>query len=142
MYVGVDRQWQDRRCSPATIGAAGSGPQGTRRISPFLIQQIANGIMVGSIYALIAMGVAMIYGVMNVPDFALGAKAMLGGYVAFFFTATFHQAYGVALVGSIVVLACSAWASSAGSSGQLPMPARSTASSRRSACCWCSRISR
>ncbi len=61
--------------------------------------------MVGSIYALIAMGVAMIYGVMNVPDFALGAKAMLGGYVAFFFTATFHQAYGVALVGSIVMLA-------------------------------------
>jgi len=61
--------------------------------------------MVGSIYALIAMGVAMIYGVMNVPDFALGAKAMLGGYVAFFLTATFHQAYGVALAGSVAVLA-------------------------------------
>ncbi len=61
--------------------------------------------MIGSIYALIAMGVAMIYGVMNVPDFALGAKAMLGGYVAFLLTATFHQAYGVALVGSILVLA-------------------------------------
>jgi branched-chain amino acid transport system permease protein len=51
------------------------------------------------------MGVAMIYGVMNVPDFALGAKAMLGGYVAFFMTAAFHQAYGVALIGSIVALA-------------------------------------
>lgn len=61
--------------------------------------------MVGSIYALIAMGVAMIYGVMNVPDFALGAKAMLGGYVAFLLTASFHQNYGVALIGSIVVLA-------------------------------------
>jgi len=73
-------------------------------MSPFLIQQVANGIMVGSIYALIAMGVAMIYGVMNVPDFALGAKAMLGGYVAFLFTATFQQSYGVALIGSIVVL--------------------------------------
>jgi branched-chain amino acid transport system permease protein len=61
--------------------------------------------MVGSIYALVAMGVAMIYGVMNVPDFALGAKAMLGGYVAFFFTASFHQTYWVALLGSIVMLA-------------------------------------
>ncbi len=61
--------------------------------------------MVGSIYALIAMGVAMIYGVMNVPDFALGAKAMLGAYVAFLLTASFHQNYGVALIGSIVVLA-------------------------------------
>lgn len=61
--------------------------------------------MVGSIYALIAMGVAMIYGVMNVPDFALGAKAMLGGYVAFLLTASLHQNYGVALIGSIVVLA-------------------------------------
>lgn len=61
--------------------------------------------MVGSIYALIAMGVAMIYGVMNVPDFALGAKAMLGGYVAFLVTASLHQNYGVALIGSIVVLA-------------------------------------
>jgi branched-chain amino acid transport system permease protein len=76
-----------------------------RLISTFLIQQIANGIMVGSIYALIAMGVAMIYGVMNVPDFALGAKAMLGGYVAFFMTASFHQSYGIALAASIVVLA-------------------------------------
>jgi branched-chain amino acid transport system permease protein len=61
--------------------------------------------MVGSIYTLIVMGVVMIYGVMNVPDFALGAKAMLGVYVAFLFTATFHQAYGVALAVSIVVLA-------------------------------------
>ena len=61
--------------------------------------------MIGSIYALLAMGVAMIYGVMNVPDFALGAKAMLGGYVAFFLTASFHQTYGVALAGSIVALA-------------------------------------
>lgn len=61
--------------------------------------------MVGSIYALIAMGVAMIYGVMNVPDFALGAKAMLGAYVAFLLTTSFHQNYGVALIGSIVVLA-------------------------------------
>ncbi|MGI4953204.1 MAG: branched-chain amino acid ABC transporter permease [Janthinobacterium lividum] len=74
-------------------------------MSPFLVQQIANGIMIGSIYALIAMGVAMIYGVMNVPDFALGAKAMLGGYVAFLLTTTFHQAYGVALIGSILALA-------------------------------------
>lgn len=61
--------------------------------------------MVGSIYALIAMGVAMIYGVMNVPDFALGAKAMLGGYVAFFMMASFNQAYGTALAASIIVLA-------------------------------------
>ncbi len=61
--------------------------------------------MVGSIYALIAMGVAMIYGVLNVPDFSLGAKAMLGGYVAFFLTATLHQSYGVALLGGMLVLA-------------------------------------
>ena len=74
-------------------------------MSPFLVQQIANGIMVGSIYALIAMGVAMIYGVLNVPDFALGAKAMLGGYIAFFVTAALNQSYGVALVGAMVGLA-------------------------------------
>mgnify|MGYP000509356874 CR=1 FL=1 len=44
-------------------------------MSPFLIQQVANGIMVGSIYALIAMGVAMIYGVWLIyaagPNFLL-----------------------------------------------------------------------
>jgi branched-chain amino acid transport system permease protein len=60
--------------------------------------------MVGSIYALIAMGVAMIYGVMNIPDFALGAKSMFGGYVAFFVTTAAQQNYGVALVASMVVL--------------------------------------
>ena len=57
------------------------------------------------VYGPIGMGVAMIYGVMNVPDFALGAKAMLGGYVAFFMTVAFHQSYGVGLAASIAVLA-------------------------------------
>lgn len=74
-------------------------------MSVFLIQQIANGIMVGSIYALIAMGVALIYGVMDVPDFALGAKAMLGGYVAFLMTVAVNQAYGTALIAAVVALA-------------------------------------
>lgn len=69
-----------------------------------LVQQVANGVMLGSIYALIAMGVAMIYGVLNVPNFALGTKAMLGAYVAFFLTSVLKQNYWVALAGAMLAL--------------------------------------
>jgi branched-chain amino acid transport system permease protein len=49
-----------------------------------ILQQIANGIMAGSLYMLIGLGLTLIYGVMELTNFAHGEFAMLGGYATFF----------------------------------------------------------
>lgn len=48
------------------------------------IEQIINGLILGSMYALIASGVAMIYGTMRVLNFAQGEFYMVGGFFVFF----------------------------------------------------------
>ena len=50
------------------------------------LELIANGLLVGAIFGLIAYGLAMVWGVMNIINVAQGAFVILGGYVAFYFT--------------------------------------------------------
>lgn len=69
------------------------------------VQQLANGIMSGAIYAILALGLTIIYGVMQLPDFAMGHKAMLGAYVAFFAFTLVQQNYWLALIIAMAVLA-------------------------------------
>ena len=49
-----------------------------------LIQQLINGISLGSIYALIALGYTMIYGIIKLINFAHGDIYMVGAYIGFF----------------------------------------------------------
>lgn len=48
------------------------------------LQQVFNGIIVGSIYCLIAIGLTMIFGVMRISNFAHGDFSMLGAYFALY----------------------------------------------------------
>ena len=45
---------------------------------------IINGLMYGAIYALVALGLTLIYGVLHIINFAHGAMLMLALYAAFF----------------------------------------------------------
>ena len=45
------------------------------------IQQIINGLVLGSMYALIALGYTMVYGVLNLINFAHGDILMIGAMV-------------------------------------------------------------
>jgi len=49
-----------------------------------LPQQLVNGILLGAIYALIALGYTMVYGVLKLINFAHGEVFMLGAYAALF----------------------------------------------------------
>src|SRR5215469_9473153 len=49
-----------------------------------LPEQLLNGILLGAIYALIALGYTMVYGVLNLINFAHGDVYMLGAYFALF----------------------------------------------------------
>jgi branched-chain amino acid transport system permease protein len=52
-------------------------------MSEQLIQQLINGLLIGCVYALIAVGLTLIWGVMNIVNFAHGDFLMLSMYVSF-----------------------------------------------------------
>lgn len=51
----------------------------------YALELLVNGIVLGSSYALLAAGLAVIFGVLNVVNFAHGALYMLGAFAAYFF---------------------------------------------------------
>jgi branched-chain amino acid transport system permease protein len=61
-------------------------------------QQIVNGISVGSIYALMATGYALIYSLLGFSNWAHGDIAMVGAYLGFLFVATLHLPWWLALI--------------------------------------------
>ncbi len=67
-------------------------------------QQLINGIMLGSVYSLVALGLTLIYGILHVPNFAHGAMYMWAGFTALFLVINFHTAYWVSLIIAMVVL--------------------------------------
>lgn len=91
---------------------------GLRRPKPFLsiqrigvaslevfLQQLINGISLGSIYALIALGYTMVYGIVQLINFAHGDVYMVGAYLGFFATAILGWSFLPALLMSMVVCA-------------------------------------
>jgi branched-chain amino acid transport system permease protein len=68
-------------------------------------QQVLNGLVTGSVYSLVALGLTLIYGTMQVPNFAHGHLYMLGAYVTFSLVtfAGFH--YWTATAASMIALA-------------------------------------
>jgi len=67
------------------------------------LQQVLNGLIVGSVYSLIAIGLTMIFGVMRISNFAHGDFSMLGAYFAIYFVVLLSGWAG--WVGSLVVAA-------------------------------------
>ncbi|MGE0797173.1 MAG: ABC transporter permease [Lautropia sp.] len=48
-----------------------------------LLSQILNGVVIGAVYALIALGFSLVFGVANIINFAQGALLMLGAFLTF-----------------------------------------------------------
>lgn len=70
-----------------------------------LIQQIINGVSLGSIYALIALGYTMVYGIIKLINFAHGDIYMVGAYVSFFAVTMANMSIVPALLVSMIVTA-------------------------------------
>lgn len=49
-----------------------------------VVQLIVNGILVGAIFALVAYGMALVWGVMNIINIAQGELVMVGGYLVYY----------------------------------------------------------
>ena len=71
----------------------------------FFLQEVLNGLVLGSIYALVALGLALVYGTMGIPNFAHGHLYMLGAFAAFAAITVLHAPYWPAMLLAVVLLA-------------------------------------
>jgi branched-chain amino acid transport system permease protein len=62
------------------------------------LQQLVNGLSIGSIYALMAVGYSLVYSIMNFSNFAHGSVIMLGAYFGYFTLTLLGVPFGVAFV--------------------------------------------
>lgn len=65
-------------------------------------QQLINGLSLGSIYALIALGYTMVYGIIRLINFAHGDIYMVGAYIGFFATTVLKISFVPALLLAMV----------------------------------------
>ena len=69
-----------------------------------LMQQLVNGLAVGSIYALIALGYTMVYGTIKLINFAHGDVYMMGAFIGYFAVMVLKMNVFVALL--VAMVAC------------------------------------
>lgn len=60
--------------------------------------------MLGSTYAIVAVGLTLVFGILQIPNFAHGHLYMLGAYITFFLMTLYGFGFWTALVTSMVVL--------------------------------------
>lgn len=69
----------------------------------YFLQQLINGLQLGSIYALIALGYTMVYGVLRLINFAHGDIFMVGAFLAYFAAGLLIRLAGQASIPAAVV---------------------------------------
>lgn len=65
------------------------------------LQQVVNGLTLGSTYAVIALGYTLIFGVLNIINMAHGEIFMIGAFVGLMLVTEFQVSLGVALLGAM-----------------------------------------
>ena len=71
------------------------------------LQACLDGILLGVLFALIAYGMALQWGVMNIINIAQGDLVILGGYIAYFmYLYGIHPAWGVIVAPVIMYFVC------------------------------------
>jgi branched-chain amino acid transport system permease protein len=69
------------------------------------LQQLVNGVALGSVYALVALGLTLVYGVLKVPNFAHGSLYMVGAYVVYVMLTSVQAPYVIAIAVSVLAIA-------------------------------------
>ena len=68
------------------------------------VQQLINGLNIGAIYALIALGYTMVYGILRLINFAHGDVYMVGAFAGYYLAYELGLSSGPSLVGLFIVL--------------------------------------
>lgn len=69
------------------------------------LQQVLNGLTLGGIYGLVALGLTLVYGILHVPNFAHGAFYMFGAFASFHLMSAWGWNYWLAMGGSALCVA-------------------------------------
>jgi branched-chain amino acid transport system permease protein len=77
----------------------------------FIGQTILNGLMISSFYALIAVGLSLVFGVMHIVNFAHGEFYMLGAYAVWVLYAKMQWPFFLAVAAAIVIVGLLGWIS-------------------------------
>src|SRR5271157_3172278 len=72
----------------------------------YIFQQSLNALQLGSIYALIALGYTMVYGILTMINFAHGELFMVGAFFCFLLAVYFHLSFVPTLLLSMLGVAC------------------------------------
>ena len=67
------------------------------------LQYLANGLSMGSVYAIIALGYTMVYGIAKMLNFAHGDVIMVGAYISFCTTAYLGLPAWVSVIAAMAV---------------------------------------
>ena len=70
----------------------------------FIGQTILNGLMTSSFYALIAVGLSLVFGVMHIVNFAHGEFYMVGAYTVWVLYAKMHWPFFLAVLAAIIIV--------------------------------------
>jgi branched-chain amino acid transport system permease protein len=70
-----------------------------------MLQVLLNGLVLGTVYALIALGLTMVFSIMRVVNFAHGQMYMLGAFVVYYLYGEFGLPFWLALPAAAIVLA-------------------------------------
>ncbi len=68
-----------------------------------ILQYLINGISIGSVYAIIALGYTMVYGIAKMLNFAHGDVIMVGAYISFCVTSYLGLPAWVSVIAAVVV---------------------------------------
>lgn len=68
-----------------------------------VLQQIINGLAIGGVYVLIALGLTTVFGILGIAHFAHGSVSMFGGYLTFFLVVSVGMPLAVAILAALVV---------------------------------------
>lgn len=78
-------------------------------MSTVVLQQAINGIVLGSLYVLVALGLTLIYGVLVQINFAHADVVTIGAFTAYFFTFAFGGNYVASIAVALLVGAVLGW---------------------------------
>ncbi|MDR0479274.1 MAG: branched-chain amino acid ABC transporter permease [Burkholderiaceae bacterium] len=71
----------------------------------FFFQQLLNGLTLGGVYGLVALGLTLVFGVLQVPNFAHGAFYMAGAFIGYWLMGALSANYWLAMLGAAVGVA-------------------------------------
>ena len=64
----------------------------------YFLQQVINGLSLGSVYALMSVGYSLVYSIMNFSNFAHGGVIMIGAYIGYFCLTLLNVPFFIAFI--------------------------------------------